>query len=89
MSSKHHHEAILAQFFAHPTPTNIHWRDVVRMFEALGAEVDETKHGHLKVKLNGQERSFQIPHHHSLENKDEVVAIRHFLTAAGLAPAKS
>ena len=67
---------------------NIHWRDLVKMFEDLGGTTEETGHGRLKVKLGGHERSFGIPHHsHSLDSRDELVEIRHFLEAAGHKPA--
>jgi hypothetical protein len=86
----HKHEHTIAKIFAHPMDMNIAWRDVVHLFEHLGAEVDHTKHGQLKVKLKGHERSFGIPHHeHTVKSRDEVIALRHFLEQAGLAPAKS
>ncbi len=73
----HHFEATLKQIFAHPTSHNIHWRDVVHMFEGLGATCDETKKEHLKVKLNGHEMTFPIPKHSE---------IRRFLKACGCVP---
>jgi hypothetical protein len=86
----HKKEHTLTKIFAHPMDMNIAWRDVVHLFEALGGEVDHTRHGQLKVKLNGIEKSFGIPHHeHSIKSRDEVVAIRHFLEATGCAPAKA
>lgn len=86
----HKHEHVLTRLFAHPMDMNIHWREVVHMFESMGATVDQTKHGQLKVKLNGKEQTFGVPHHgHSLDSRDEIQRIRHFLTDAGVAPAKA
>ncbi len=83
----HAHHETLQKVFAHPMDMNIHWRDIVRMFEQLGGHVEETGHGRLKVKLGDHERTFGIPHHgHSLDSRDELVEIRHFLEAAGHAP---
>ncbi|MBL9120975.1 MAG: hypothetical protein JNL80_13780 [Phycisphaerae bacterium] len=88
MSNKH--LTTVSKIFAHPIDMNIAWRDVIHMFEALGGELDHTRHGQLKVKLNGREKSFGIPHHeHTIKSRDEIVAIRHFLEAAGFAPATS
>ncbi len=83
----HAHHTTLDRIFAHPMDMNIHWREIVHMFEALGGTADETHHGRLKVKLGEHERSFRIPHHsHSLDSRDELVEIRHFLEAAGHKP---
>jgi hypothetical protein len=84
----HAHHDTLHRVFAHPMDMNIHWREIVKMFEDLGGSTDETHHGRLKVKLGDHERSFRIPHHsHSLDSRDELVEIRHFLEAAGHKPA--
>ena len=84
----HHHTETLAQVFAHPTSHNIHWRDIVKMFEGLGGTVEETKHDHLKVKLAGKEMSFKVPHggNHVLQDDHEISAIRKFLRECGHAP---
>ena len=83
-----HHHKTLEQLFAHPTSHNIHWRDVVHMFEGLGGTCEETKKEHLKVKLNGHEMSFPIPKHggHTLESDHEISEIRRFLKTCGCAP---
>lgn len=82
------HARTLEQIFSHPTPHNIHWRDVVKMFEALGGTTVETKHDHLKVKFGEREMTFKIPHSggHVLENDHEISQIRKFLRECGLAP---
>lgn len=85
----HHHEATLQQIFAHPTSHNIHWRDVVHMFEGLGGTCEETKKDHLKVKLKDHEMTFHVPHAggHTLQDNHEIAEIRKFLKLCGLAPA--
>jgi hypothetical protein len=85
----HHHDHTLQRLFAHPTSHNIHWRDVVHLFEHLGARCEETKKDHLKVFLNGKEMSFKIPHAggHTLEDNHEISLIRKFLKDCGCAPA--
>lgn len=83
----HHPENTLQQVFAHPTSHNIHWRDVVHMFEGLGASCEETKKEHLKVKLNGHEMTFPIPKHGGTLGSDhEISEIRRFLRLCGCEP---
>ena len=83
------HLRTLDQLFAHPTSHNIHWRDVVRMFEDLGGSAEQTKHDHLKVKLAGREMTFSIPRGggHTLQNDHEISSIRRFLKECGFSPA--
>lgn len=83
-----HHARTLEQLFAHPTTHNLHWRDVVAMFESLGGTTEETKHDHLKVRLAGREMTFKIPHggRHTLQSDHEIAAIRRFLKECGCGP---
>ena len=39
-----------------------------------------------KVHLAGKSFTFNKPHHSKLENKDELLALQHFLKDAGFAP---
>lgn len=84
-----HHNRTLDQIFAHPTSHNIHWRDVVHLFESLGGTTEQTKHDHVKVKLTSREMTFPIPRGggHTLQSDHEISAIRRFLKECGFAPA--
>ena len=86
MSIDAKHRRTLQELFAHPISMNIDFWKVENLFEDLGAEIDETGKGNLKVKLNGQEMSFPIPHKKNIDSKHEVVAIRDFLKSAGVTP---
>ncbi len=86
MSIDGKHRRTLQELFAHPISMNIDFWKVANLFEDLGAEIDETGKGNLKVKLNGQEMSFPIPHKKNIDSKHEVVAIRDFLKSAGVTP---
>ena len=77
----------MQEIFGHPISGNLEWRRVESLFESLGADVSETSHGRIKVRLTGQERGFTRPHHKDVTSKDEIMEIRHFLEAAGVAPA--
>ena len=86
MSIDAKHRRTLQELFAHPISMNIDFWKVENLFDDLGAEIDETGKGNLKVKLNGQEMSFPIPHKKNIDSKHEVVAIRDFLKSAGVTP---
>ena len=87
MSTRKHRQT-LEMIFGHPVSTNIDWKAVEHLFEHLGYEVEITKNHHAKVKAdNGQEVVIILPHHgHTLESKDEVIKIRHFLEGQGVTP---
>jgi hypothetical protein len=82
----HRHRKVLHAIFAHPVSANIDPKAVESVFEELGAEVSHNGSGRLAVKLKGQAHAFHNTHH-SL-SKDEVVAIRQFLTHSGVDPAR-
>lgn len=81
----HRHRKVLHALFAHPVSANIDPKAVQSVFEELGAEVSHTGTGRIGVTLNGHTHAFHDTRH-SL-GKDEVVAIRTFLTEAGVDPA--
>lgn len=80
------HLATLKTFFSHPISMNVHWKDVVHLFESLGAEVEVVHGGREKVKLNGQEHTFHIPHSRVIESKDEMLQIKRFLERCHVTP---
>jgi shikimate 5-dehydrogenase len=82
----HKHRATLHALFAHPMSSNIDPKIVKSMLEELGAEITYTRHNHLLVTLNGFNHGFHDIHH-SLP-KDEVAALRKFLTDAGVDPVR-
>lgn len=82
----HRHRKILASIFAHPISANIDFKDVLHVFEQLGATVDNRSGNRVGVTLNGHTAAFMHAHH-SLP-KDEVVQVRKFLEACGVDPAQ-
>ena len=78
------HRATLHALFAHPVSSNIDPRMVKSTLEEMGAEIAHGGSGRLIVKLNGASHGFHDSHH-SL-SKDEVGALRKFLTEAGVDP---
>jgi len=82
----HKHRSVLHALFAHPMSSNINPKMVKAMLEELRAEITHTGHNHLLVTLNGFTHGFHDSHH-SLP-KDEVAALRKFLTEAGVDPVR-
>jgi hypothetical protein len=80
----HRHRKVLHALFAHPVSANIDFQDVLAVFGALGAEVEDRTGARVAVTLGGHTVLF---HHanHSVP-KDEVAQIRKFLIDCGVAP---
>jgi hypothetical protein len=82
----HSHKHTLEALFAHPIAMNIKWNEVQHLITSLGGTVEPSHGGREKLCLNGQERTFHVPHGRTLDSKDEVMQLRHFLEAAGAKP---
>ncbi len=82
----HKQRSTLHNLFAHPVSGNIDPRVAYSMLETLGAEVTRGGHGQIRVKLNGHSHGFHDPGHALA--KDDVTALRKFLEAAGIDPAR-
>jgi hypothetical protein len=84
MNHKQRHT--LHALFAHPVSSNIDPRLAFSRIETLGGEVTHGGRGHILARLNGHTHGFHDPHH--ALSKDEVVALRKFLEAAGVDPVR-
>jgi hypothetical protein len=82
----HKHRTVLHALFAHPMSGNIDPKTVQSMLQELGAEITHSRHNHLMVTFNGSTHGFHEAQH-SL-SKDEVAALRKFLSDAGIDPAR-
>ena len=80
------HTKTLAASFAHPTPANIHWRDIEALFKALGAEVMEREGSRVAVILFGQVQVYHRPHPQPASDKGAVASIRKWLESHGVTP---
>ena len=83
----HRHRMTLQKIFSHPIDTNIDWKRIRSLLVHLGAEMSEGRRGRVKVSLNGVEEVFSLPHHgHTVQDKNEIIQLRHFLERAGITP---
>jgi len=82
----HRHRKLLHSLFTHPLPNNIHLRELEGVFKELGADMDYTGQGRLKVTLNGHSAAFHGADHGL--SHDEVVNIKKFVETCGVDPAR-
>lgn len=84
-----HAEKTLAHVFQHPISMNLKWGELVKLFEHLGGRVEPAHGGRETVHLNGKQMTFHVPHGPTIESKDEIMQVRHFLESCGVsAPAQ-
>jgi hypothetical protein len=84
LSSKH--RRTLESIFEQPTRSDIPWRDIVRLFEALGAVVQTGSGSRRRVKLGDRKAVFHEPHPERVTDKGAVEHVRGFLLNAGVRP---
>ena len=80
------HQATLVRIFAHPTPSNIAWRDIIVLLEHLGAEITPGNGSRVRIALNGCRAVFHRPHPDKETDRGAVRSVRDFLDKAGARP---
>ena len=81
----HKHKVKIEKLFEHPLSGNIEIKKLISALEHYGAEVDQTKHGRVKILLKGEEFVLSLTHNSTL-SKDSIMSLRHFLEKVGLVP---
>ncbi len=76
----------LQAIFAEPVRANIPWVDIESLLVACGAEISEGRGSRVRVALHGVRAVFHRPHPGKETDKGTVVAMRRFLTEAGVEP---
>jgi len=76
-----HHRQTLLRLFEHPTSHNIEWHDVVSLLEAVGS-VELRHDGEYAVHVGDETEFLGRPRHKDLD-VEQVLAVRHLLSAAG------
>ncbi|MGB7413173.1 MAG: type II toxin-antitoxin system HicA family toxin, partial [Thermosynechococcaceae cyanobacterium] len=72
----------LQAIFTNPVPTNVLWADVVKLFKALRATVQQGRGSRVRVLLNGQRAVFHEPHPEKETDKGALKSVREFLINA-------
>ena len=82
VSSKH--ARTLTAIFANPVRADLRWSDIESLLLAVGAEITEGSGSRVRVSLNGNRAVFHRPHPRPETDRGAVVAVRRFLTDAGI-----
>ncbi len=80
------HQKILQAIFEDPVRANIPWTDIESLLIACGAELSEGRGSRVRIALHGVRAVFHRPHPRKETDKGAVVAMRRFLTEAGVVP---
>jgi hypothetical protein len=80
------HQKTLEAIFADPVRSNIPWRDIEALLQAVGAEISEGEGSRVRIALNGVRAVFHRPHPQKETDKGAVRSMRRFLIEAGVTP---
>ena len=80
------HRRTLQAVFEDPVRSNISWRDIEGMLEAVGAEISEGAGSRVRIAMNDVRAVFHRPHPQKETDKGAVKSMRRFLTEAGVMP---
>jgi hypothetical protein len=78
------HRKTLQAIFEKPVRANIPWADIESLLVACGAEINEGRGSRVRIALHGERAVFHRPHPRKEADRGTVVAIRRFLTEAGV-----
>lgn len=78
------HQKVLKAIFKNPVQSNILWKDIEKLLQSLGAEIEEGNGSRVRIALNGVKAVFHRPHPHKETDKGAVVSMRRFLENAGV-----
>ena len=74
----------LRAIFTDPLRSDVDWRAIESLVQALGAEVSEGRGSRVRVMLRGVRAVFHRPHPESETDKGALKSVRRFLTKAGV-----
>ncbi len=80
------HRITLSRIFTDPVPADILWPDIINLFTALGATLQQGRGSRIRIALNDRKAVFHEPHPERETNKGAVKSVREFLTNAGITP---
>lgn len=78
------HNKILQNIFFDPILSNIVWKDIEKMLETMGANIEEAAGSRTTIELNDIVAVFHRPHPRKETDKGAVKSMRRFLIEAGV-----
>ena len=79
-----HHRRTLAKLFEHPPSSNVEWRELESLLDAVGT-VTREHNGKLRVSVGPETEVLPAPHEKDVDVQT-IVDVRRMLENAGLAP---
>lgn len=86
MSLSRRHRRTLERIFEAPRRSDVEWRQMMALLEALGAGVSKGRGSRVRVVLNGVRAVFHRPHPRKEMDKGSLGSMERFLTTAGIDP---
>lgn len=86
MAISNRHRRTLKAVYENPVRSDVAWKEVEALFEALGAELSEGRGSRVRVALSGVRAVFHRPHPQRETDKGALRSVRRFLTEAGVTP---
>ena len=80
------HRVTLRKIFEVPVRGDVAWRDVEKLFVALGAELGAGAGSRVRVALSGVRAVFHRPHPSPSTDKGALKSVRRLLEQAGIKP---
>ncbi|MFA5806652.1 MAG: type II toxin-antitoxin system HicA family toxin [Melioribacteraceae bacterium] len=74
----------LNSIFHNPVKSDLPWKEIESLFNALGGEVSQGRGSRVRVALNGVRAVFHRPHPQNVTDKGALLSVRRFLTTAGV-----
>jgi len=76
----------LETIFEKPIRSDVPWREVEKLFDALGAEILEGRGSRIRVALGNRRAVFHRPHPQKEIDKGALRSVQRFLREAGFEP---
>jgi len=80
------HQKTLSAIFRTPVPASLEWKQIEKLFMAVGAQAIEGRGSRVRFELNGVVATFHRPHPQKEAKPYQVRDARKFLEQAGIQP---
>jgi hypothetical protein len=80
------YRATLEATYAEPIRSNVPWRDIESLFDAVGAEISEGQGSRVRIALKGMRAVFHRPHPRKETKKAALRSVWRFLSEADVKP---